>query len=1471
MAAQLRPRSLKVTDRFPMLSFTIWTDSPPRVAEVVLATDLKYFTQKEGRTPSTFYTSREHGILSLPRGEAVYVVPPEVLARFISADKLWFGLATATPPTATDWTVDVMPTASSPYISLGELSDRALRRVRMFPTRVSGAYIAGPASVAEWAGDRAQPGTTPAAPAPAVGQPAPAASGGAPSPSAAPPSPADVPYDDGFGPLPPLKADGQSPATATPSATAPTPSTIAPAPATLPSTTAAPAATAAGLAFGRAFDVDPENMGIDAAPYSDDSASPPEAQASALALTTADYSGVSRIAPSPAFTAGRNGTTIDRIVIHITDAPTTSSTVNTFTAAGAQASAHYLVGQDGEIVQFVNEADTAWHAKGANRRSIGIEHVAIKQGGACYPKPGGGQQCYPYTPPTDTQYCESAALVTYLCDKYGLTPDRTTIIGHREADPHTSHGSCPDGAWDWDHFMNLVSNRFCAPQPQPTGQSLGVAHALDGGGNTIEIKYRAFIPSPLIKGPMSDYDLGSHLIGGEDFGGDNRGFSYDQGTSRAEITATLTLGADSGISNLRTIDRHWGESTAYDSTYTYHVDGKPDWWMDKVAGGPGPSRRARLAVSDSNLRIYQGASTTTRSILAMTSQSSVVSIEMAGALPLITSPDIDSDIAIYLKQGANGPEVMIVGDHDGFPAHELYINRQLVYSYDPVANGKGPDSLMAPTDQDISTSWIPIQPLPAAAAQSLGAGARPVAARASGRKAQLSHSMAGSSLVFADVPGPWYTVDYKHVKLTAVAWDNAPEQPVAFVFFGHPNVDFDGSPTAYHPDDIGDDNLANAVSDDGRWVGVVAMTPSDPQVANGNALLDQRPEREKKGRYPVIQQAKNGDPSPGYYVSQTARAADASQPAYAQRRYFDASRVPYGALSGKLRDQGMALGDFGLAIRHDQALQSPFYFVDSGGAQSSALGEGSQKVGTNLGGSGRGSRFNNNFPVSFIVFPHSAADQSGALDETAIGAGVSAQLAQLATASNARDLALLMAANEAAPGGTPAGKAGLDAYAADPSRPLPANFGTVCAGLRAFGFALPDPAAAQSYGSARALDADDWSINWDEVYPIPQPTDNSCWATAAAMVIGWRDRQSVSPELIAQCHNLTSSLTSGLAPGDKRAFANAIGLTVEPNACYTPEGFRDVLEANGPIWVTADVPGIHAIVVTGMYRKDGAYYVRITDPWDRVVGTPGAPGNYADTHQTGSQYIMTYDAFTTEFEAAGNIDRIQLLHSGGTFGHTINRGSATGAGYAFSLGSKPSQRAVAHARGLGDGAAGECGLGVGTALTRQASSKNGRNYDLAQLAGMVLPDNALAGGAGTPAMPGERVVLDDWPYIEGPSGRTQAGVAIDWKFQNGAVGDIAITPTEGQVLDGWSATVRADICRNGSTPERVGLKVRVTTTFSRSDEEDQVAVSEVTLSGDGRQQTRHGADRAPAEPVAPSAPVPSPAPAPVPQQQLQPA
>jgi hypothetical protein len=67
----------------------------------------------------------------------------------------------------------------------------------------------------------------------------------------------------------------------------------------------------------------------------------------------------------------------------------------------------------------------------------------------------------------------------------------------------------------------------------------------------------------------------------------------------------------------------------------------------------------------------------------------------------------------------------------------------------------------------------------------------------------------------------------------------------------------------------------------------------------------------------------------------------------------------------------------------------------------------------------------------------------------------------------------------------------------------------------------------------------------------------------------------------------------------------------------------------------------------------------------------------------------------------------------------------------------------------------------------------------------------------------------------------------------------------GQLRDSWTAQVRADIGRAAGTPERASLKLRIATTFRHAGEEDQVAVTEVLLNGDGRFQTTHGADSAP--------------------------
>ena len=311
-------------------------------------------------------------------------------------------------------------------------------------------------------------------------------------------------------------------------------------------------------------------------------------------------------------------------------------------------------------------------------------------------------------------------------------------------------------------------------------------------------------------------------------------------------------------------------------------------------------------------------------------------------------------------------------------------------------------------------------------------------------------------LLFKNHPADWRTGgDFPHIPLTRVSWDTAPESAVAYVFFGHVNIDFDGSPTAYAPPGhhpLPDDDLGNAFSAAKGWFGVVALTPTDPAVTQGLAKIDKRPETLKLGKYPVLQQEKNGDPNPGYYVSATPRA---SGPEYLQNSHIDASQVPFGALSGKLKALGFDLGDYGLAIRHNANLQSAFYFVDRG-ANNHALGECSHRVGKDLGGSGRASHFNNNFPVSFILFPGSGDQDPAAVSsipDAEIEASVQTRLKALSLASNADDLVLLMAFNEVGPPGKPQGKAKLDAYNAKPGGHKPANYATVNLGLRTFGFA----------------------------------------------------------------------------------------------------------------------------------------------------------------------------------------------------------------------------------------------------------------------------------------------------------------------------------------------------------------------------------------------------------------------------------
>jgi N-acetyl-anhydromuramyl-L-alanine amidase AmpD len=147
---------------------------------------------------------------------------------------------------------------------------------------------------------------------------------------------------------------------------------------------------------------------------------------------------------------------ITQIVIHETDGPWYSA-VNWFQNPRSQVSAHYLVrAWDGDVLQFVAEADTAFHARPANAWTIGIEHEFDPYHGIYH---------------TDVQYRASATLVCAIARRYGIPIDRQHIVGHREI-PGADH-SDPGPSWNWSYYMSLV--RGCSG-----GSTLGQLNLLAG-------------------------------------------------------------------------------------------------------------------------------------------------------------------------------------------------------------------------------------------------------------------------------------------------------------------------------------------------------------------------------------------------------------------------------------------------------------------------------------------------------------------------------------------------------------------------------------------------------------------------------------------------------------------------------------------------------------------------------------------------------------------------------------------------------------------------------------------------------------------------------------------------------------------------------------------------------------------------------------------------------------------------------
>ena len=163
---------------------------------------------------------------------------------------------------------------------------------------------------------------------------------------------------------------------------------------------------------------------------------------------------VSRFVPSPNHSERRDGRRPDLLLLHYTGMPTAEAALARLCDPAAQVSAHYLVLEDGAVVQLVPEDRRAWHAGAAswagetdiNSCSIGIEIV----------NPGheGGLPPYP-----ERQIASLIGLCRPIIEHWGIAPER--VLGHSDVAPDRKED--PGELFPWRRLFEAGIGHWVEP------------------------------------------------------------------------------------------------------------------------------------------------------------------------------------------------------------------------------------------------------------------------------------------------------------------------------------------------------------------------------------------------------------------------------------------------------------------------------------------------------------------------------------------------------------------------------------------------------------------------------------------------------------------------------------------------------------------------------------------------------------------------------------------------------------------------------------------------------------------------------------------------------------------------------------------------------------------------------------------------------------------------------------------------
>ena len=180
-----------------------------------------------------------------------------------------------------------------------------------------------------------------------------------------------------------------------------------------------------------------------------------------------------RVRPSPNFGERKDGKSVNTIILHYTGMITGEAAEDWLCNPQSEVSSHYLVHEDGRIVQMVRERDRAWHAgksfwKGEsdiNSVSVGIEIV----------NPG---HALGYTDFPRRQINAVIRLCRGIILRHGVMPDR--VLAHSDIAPGRKVD--PGEKFPWGKLAAKGIGHFVEPEPVSGGRFF----ALGDEGQPIE-------------------------------------------------------------------------------------------------------------------------------------------------------------------------------------------------------------------------------------------------------------------------------------------------------------------------------------------------------------------------------------------------------------------------------------------------------------------------------------------------------------------------------------------------------------------------------------------------------------------------------------------------------------------------------------------------------------------------------------------------------------------------------------------------------------------------------------------------------------------------------------------------------------------------------------------------------------------------------------------------------------------------